>query len=143
MALTVAWLSNTSVRASATDVVAFVQSMYQTVVGLGEPAASADAEAQQGTYEPAVSVRKSLASRDHIVSMIDGRPYRTLKRHLAVHGLTPASYRERYGLKADYPMTAPSFSEARSSLAKSAGFGRKKGGSVPAGKSARKPRKRS
>lgn len=140
-ALTIAWLSNTSVRASAADVPAFLRSMFEALEGLvgAKPVA---AEAGQGAHEPAVSVRKSLASRDHIVSMIDGKPYRTLKRHLAVNGLTPDGYRQRYGLKADYPMTAPSYSEARSSMAKSLGLGRKKADAVPVAKPVRKQRKR-
>lgn len=139
-ALTVAWLSNTGVRASAADVPAFLRSMFEALEGLGA-AQLVTAEAGQGTYEPAVSVRKSLASRDHIVSMIDGKPYRTLKRHLAVNGLTPDEYRQRYGLKAEYPMTAPSYSEARSSMAKSLGLGRKTAEASPVAKPARKQRK--
>jgi predicted transcriptional regulator len=39
--------------------------------------------------------------------MIDGKPCKTLKLHLSQHGLTPAQYRARFGLKADYPMVAP------------------------------------
>jgi predicted transcriptional regulator len=78
-------------------------------------------------YTPAVSVRKSLASKDHIISMIDGKPYKTLRRHLAGHGLTPQEYRERYGLKSDYPMVAESYSEARRAMAKKIGLGRKPG----------------
>src|SRR3546814_16647843 len=62
---------------------------------------------------PAVSVRKSLASSEHILSLIDGKPYKTLKRHLAVNGLTPDEYRERYGLPKSYPLVAKSYSEAR------------------------------
>src|SRR6185295_10249741 len=46
-------------------------------------------------FPPAVTVRRSLASRDHILSMIDGKPYKLLTRHLASHGLTPAQYRAR------------------------------------------------
>ena len=62
---------------------------------------------------PAISVRKSLASADFILSLIDGKPYKTLKRHLAQHGLTPEQYRERYKLPKSYPMVAPAYSEAR------------------------------
>ncbi|RYE95881.1 MAG: transcriptional regulator, partial [Oxalobacteraceae bacterium] len=76
---------------------------------------------------PAVTARKSLASPDHIISMIDGKPYKTLRRHLATNGMTPVEYRERYGLKADYPMVAPTYSEARRTMAKSIGLGRKPG----------------
>jgi len=72
-----------------------------------------------------VSARKSLSRRDAIISMIDGKPYKTLRRHLTGHGLTPEEYRERYGLKADYPMVAPEYSEARRAMAKKIGLGRK------------------
>jgi predicted transcriptional regulator len=58
--------------------------------------------------------------------MIDGKPYRTLRRHLASSGLTPDDYRQRYGLRADYPMVAPAYSESRSALAKTIGLGRKR-----------------
>ena len=87
---------------------------------------SADAgEAQAATYTPAVSVRKSLSSPDHILSMIDGKPYKTLKRHLATNGLSPDEYRERYNLPKSYPLVAPSYSEARRAVATRLGLGRK------------------
>lgn len=73
---------------------------------------------------PTVSVRKSLASKDHLVSLINGNPYRALKRHLTANGLTPDQYRARYNLPASYPMVAPSYSEARSELSKRRGFGK-------------------
>nr|WP_087575630.1 MucR family transcriptional regulator [Sphingomonas sp. CDS-1] len=76
-------------------------------------------------YVPAVSVRKSLASREHILSLIDGKPYKTLKRHLATHGLTEKDYRARYNLPASYPMVAPGYSEARRAVAQKLGLGRK------------------
>ena len=76
-------------------------------------------------FAPATTARKSLASRDHIVSMIDGKSYKTLKRHLSTHGLTPAEYRDRYKLPKDYPMVAPGYSEQRREVAKRLGLGRK------------------
>lgn len=81
---------------------------------------------------PAVSAKASLASRDHIISLIDGKPYKTLKRHLFGHGLTPEEYRARYNLPLDYPVVAPGYSEQRSRVAKELGLGRKKGESVNA-----------
>ena len=81
-------------------------------------------------HVPAVSIRKSLGSREHIISMLDGKPYKTLKRHLAVNGMTPAEYRERYKLPKDYPMVAPNYAKARSELAKQMGLGQ--GGRKPA-----------
>ncbi|WP_256213373.1 MucR family transcriptional regulator [Sphingobium sp. YR768] len=78
-------------------------------------------------YVPAVSIRKSLGSREHIISMLDGKPYKTLKRHLATNGLTPAEYRERYNLPKDYPMIAPAYSEHRRAVAQQLGLGRRIG----------------
>lgn len=130
--LTIAWLSNPNTRTNADDVPAFLQSMHAAVGRLASPDAAEPEQAAQD-YVPAVSVRKSLASRDHIISMIDGKPYRTLRRHLTTHGLTPDDYRQRYGLKPDYPMVAPSYSESRSAMAKTIGLGRKAGQKVDQG----------
>ena len=125
--LTAAWLGNPNTRASPDEVRAFLRAMHASVTelavaGQGTPE---PADATPEAYTPAVSVRKSLASPDHIISMIDGKPYRTLKRHLATNGLTPDQYRERYGLKPDYPMVAPNYSEQRRETAKRVGLGRK------------------
>jgi predicted transcriptional regulator len=125
--LTIAWLSNPNTRAQAEDIPAFLRSMHDAVVGLGEaPVEQPEAEPAP-KHEPAVTVRKSLASPDHIISLIDGKPYKTLRRHLSRHGMTPEQYRERYGLKADYPMVAPAYAETRRDLAKKIGLGRKGG----------------
>ena len=67
-------------------------------------------------------VKKSITP-DALISFEDGRPYKTLRRHLATRGLTPAQYREKWGLPADYPMVSPNYSAARSALAKGLGFG--------------------
>ena len=128
--LTVAWLTNPNTRTSVDDVPAFLKSMYDTVNGLGASAAPAEPEQPTAEHTPAVTARKSLASKDHIISMIDGKPYKTLRRHLSSNGLTPEEYRSRYGLKSDYPMVAESYSEARRAMAKSIGLGRKAGHKV-------------
>lgn len=124
--LTVAWLGNTNTRATTDDVPAFLQAMHDTLTKLETPdATTPEPENEAQNFTPAVSVRKSLASPDYILSMIDGKPYRTLRRHLTGHGLTPDEYRQRYGLKADYPMVAPTYSESRRAMAKTFGLGRK------------------
>jgi len=69
-------------------------------------------------------VRQSI-QRDGLISFIDGRSYKTLKRHLTAHGLTPERYRAQYGLPADYPMVAPGYAEQRSQIAKAIQLGRK------------------
>lgn len=129
--LTIAWLANPNTRASAEEVPAFLQTMHGAVASLATPQGAADETAASPEFTPAVTVRRSLASKDHIISMIDGKPYKTLKRHLAGHGLTPAQYRERYGLKPDYPMVAENYAEMRRGLAKKIGLGRKPGAQNP------------
>ncbi len=103
--LTIAWLSNPNTRATADEVPAFLEKMHNAVNGLSSTPSS-DAEEPASDHQPAVSVRKSLASKDHIISLIDGKPYKTLRRHLSGHGLTPEQYRERYNLKSDYPLVS-------------------------------------
>ena len=125
--LTIAWLSNPNTRAASEDVPAFLQQMHQAVTNLTGSGTPESTEEPQTEYTPAVSVRKSLASKDHIISLIDGKPYKTLRRHLAGQGLTPDEYRQRYGLKSDYPMVAENYSEARRDMAKKIGLGRKAG----------------
>jgi predicted transcriptional regulator len=124
--LTVAWLSNPNNRVTPDEVPAFLKRMHSTLTGLSEVAPVEEPEEQPAeAHIAAVTVRKSLASPDHILSMIDGKPYKTLKRHLARNGLTPEQYRERYNLKADYPMTAPTYSEHRRAMAHKIGLGTK------------------
>jgi predicted transcriptional regulator len=122
--LTIAWLGNNNTRVQADDVPAFLRQMHDALNQLATPKALTVEEPTQ-EYTPAVSARKSLADPEHIISMIDGKPYKALRRHLSGHGLTPEQYRERYNLKADYPMVAPSYSATRRDMARKIGLGRK------------------
>jgi predicted transcriptional regulator len=72
---------------------------------------------------PAVPIRRSV--QPEAITCLDcGRRHKTLKRHLmTAHQLTPEAYRERWGLKSDYPMVAPNYRARRSELAKSIGLG--------------------
>jgi predicted transcriptional regulator len=73
--------------------------------------------------KPAVPVRKSITP-DYIICLEDGKKFKSLKRHLRTHyDLSPEQYREKWGLPHDYPMVAPTYAEARSSLAKKIGLG--------------------
>ena len=64
--------------------------------------------------------------------LLDGRQYKSLRRHLSTEGLTPDDYRTRFRLPKDYPMVAPSYSAQRSALAKTLGVGRKAASAPPA-----------
>lgn len=136
--LTIAWLSNPNTNASVDDASTFLQKMHSALNGVGSPPA-AEEQAAEPEFMPAVTVRKSLASKDHIVSMIDGKPYKALKRHLSRHGLTPNDYRARYGLKPDYPMVSDNYSQVRRDMAKKIGLGRKPGTKVKAASATKVP----
>ena len=127
--LTMAWLSNPNTKVDAAEVAGVLRQMHQAVTSLLQPETSETAPAAE-EFTPAVSVRKSLASKDHIISLIDGRPYKALRRHLSGQGLTPDEYRARYGLKPDYPMVSESYSQVRREMAKKIGLGRKPGTKV-------------
>jgi len=107
------------------DLPGFIASTHAAIRGLDSGAAASSDQTNEEEYKPAVSARKSLGSKDHIISMIDGKPYKTLRRHLATHGLTPETYRARYKLPATYPMVAESYSATRRDLARKIGLGRK------------------
>ena len=93
------------------------------ILALGEATIETNTISRVDLEKPSpAEIRKSVRD-DGIVSFIDGKTYKTLKRHLTSHGLDPRSYRERYGLPADYLMVAPSYAERRSALAKAIGLG--------------------
>lgn len=73
---------------------------------------------------PAVPIRRSVQP-DEIICLDCGYRGKMLKRHIEKHQLTPSAYRERWGLKQDYPMVAPNYAARRSELAKSLGLGRR------------------
>jgi predicted transcriptional regulator len=74
---------------------------------------------------PLMPIKKTITP-DHLVSLEDGRRYKSLKRHLSGRGLTPADYREKWGLPKDYPMVAPNYAKQRSELAKALGLGQQR-----------------
>lgn len=96
-----------------------IRTVHQTLLSLDTTTAPPAPESARST--PA-DVRKSITP-DALISFIDGRPYKTLKRHLTSRGLDAYSYRARFGLPADYPMVAASYSRDRSEIAKALGLG--------------------
>ncbi|PPQ34807.1 transcriptional regulator, MucR family [Rhodoblastus acidophilus] len=115
--------NNTVVPADLTSVIETVK----TAFGLATETATPAAIEEPKRIEPAVPVKKSI-NPDALTCLCCGKPFKALKRHLdAEHNLSPDEYRATFGLKADYPIVAPNYSAQRSSLAKSAGLGRKAG----------------
>lgn len=75
---------------------------------------------------PAVPIDRSVTD-DYLISLEDGKRYKTLKRHLSTRGMTFEQYKAKWGLPNDYPATAPSYSARRSELARANGLGQTRG----------------
>ena len=118
-----AYVSNNSVRPA--DLPDVIRQVHTALQGLASGAAGASPEVEV-ERPSAAQIRKSVTPNG-IVSFLDGKTYKTLKRHLSTHGLDPHSYRQRYGLSADYPMVSPDYAARRSELAKSIGLGQVRG----------------
>ncbi len=104
----------------AADLRRLIATVHETFAKLGpeEPAAKPT---------PAVSIKRSV-NPEYIVCLDDGKRFKMLKRHLkTAYNMTPAEYRERWGLPSDYPMVAPNYAATRSKLAKKIWLGRKTG----------------
>jgi predicted transcriptional regulator len=115
-----AYVANNNVPAA--ELPTLLNSVYSALSGLGQDGASEAPAVEKLT--PA-QIRKSITP-DALISFIDGKPYKTLKRHLNRHDMTIEEYRARYGLPRDYPSTAASYSAQRSALAKSLGLGQQR-----------------
>ena len=110
-----AYVSHNSIPAE--DVTQFIQRVYDTISQLGvEPA-------KPEMPKPAVPIKQSVTD-DYLICLEDGAKLKMLKRHLkTAFNMTPEEYRQRWGLKPDYPMVAPSYARQRSELAKQIGLG--------------------
>ena len=87
---------------------------------------SAGAEPVSDPLKPAVPLKRSVTA-EYIVCLEDGKKFKSLKRHLRTqYKMTPEQYREKWGLPPDYPMVAPNYAAARSSLAKQMGLGQQR-----------------
>ncbi|WP_216839443.1 MucR family transcriptional regulator [Caulobacter sp. S45] len=120
-----AYVSNNEVPVG--DLPGLIASVYKSLDSAGQAAVAEVAD----TKRTAAEIRKSVGA-DHLISFLDGRPYKSLTRHLNSQGLSPQAYRERFGLPTAYPMVAPGYSAQRSASAKSFGFGGKRAAPVDA-----------
>jgi len=104
------------------EIAVIIGQIASSLAAVGSPPPETPAQAPDEKKLTPAQIRKSI-TRDAIISFEDNKPYKTMRRHLASQGLTPDDYRSKWGLPRDYPMVAPSYSEARSSLAKARGLG--------------------
>src|SRR5215471_10220163 len=96
-----------------------ITSVHRAIGQLGQP------PELEEIRTPAVSVRRSV-HRDYVICLDCGYRGKTLRRHISTrHGLSGEEYRQRWGLRTNHPLTAPAYSEHRSTMAKARSFGRK------------------
>jgi predicted transcriptional regulator len=107
---------------AAGELPGLIRTVHAALAALASGASSAPATEEVEKATPS-QIRKSITP-DALISFIDGKPYKILKRHLGKHGLDPYSYRARFGLPADYPMVAANYAAQRSELARAIGLGR-------------------
>jgi predicted transcriptional regulator len=114
-----AFVSNNSVPVA--DLPKLIANVHAALENTGHPVH----QQEEAKPTPAVSVRKSITP-DYIISLEDGKPYKSMKRHLARLGLTPDAYREKWNLGSSYPMVAPNYAARRSEMAKNMGLGQQR-----------------
>lgn len=121
-----AYVSNSNTRLTGEELQALIRDTFATLSSLGGQSSTAEPATEESLSAPKTraEIKKSVGA-ESLISFEDGKPYKSLKRHLTTRGLTPQLYREKHGLPADYPMTHPAYSARRSELAKSIGLGSK------------------
>jgi predicted transcriptional regulator len=112
----IAYVSNNSVQPSQ---------IADVVRAISRALSQDNSEALAARGDPAVPVEESITP-DYVTCLEDGLQFKSLKRHLGMHGMTPDEYRTKWGLPDNYPMVAPKYAKARSRLAKKIGLGRKR-----------------
>jgi predicted transcriptional regulator len=116
--IVVAYLGHHAIATA--DVGRLITTVAQELNGLGH-----EPEPPAG-HEPAVPVRQSI-KRDHLVCLVCGKPFKSLRRHLqSAHGLTAAAYRQMFELARDYPMVAAASTEQRAAIARRTGLGQRR-----------------
>ena len=115
-----AYVSNNSLPAA--DLPSLLVQVHSALTSLSAPPAAPEDQFEKAT---SAQIKKSITP-DALISFLDGKPYKTLKRHLSTHGLDFETYRQRYGLPPDYPTVSANYSAARSALAKDLGLGQQR-----------------
>jgi predicted transcriptional regulator len=106
-------------RVSPEQLPEIITSVHRALGQVGQPVQPEE------ILTPAVSVRRSV-SQEYVICLDCGYRGKTLRRHITTrHGLSRDDYLRRWGLRIDHPLTAPAYSERRSTMAKALGFGRK------------------
>lgn len=137
-----AYVSNTNTRLTAEEFQILIRETFATLSSLDVSPMVSEPETTAPDRKSKAEIKKSIGDTA-LISFEDGKPYKSLKRHLGKRGITPEDYRTKWGLPSDYPMVHPAYSAQRSELARAIGLGSKgrqaKAAAAPAPKT-RKPR---
>jgi len=125
-------LANPNTQLSSKDLQDWLRDTFRTLQALCDPIVGSKPDSRSVVPLTRLEIERSIGAGT-LISFENGRHYKNLKRHLTAHDLTPDQYREKWRLPEDYPMVHPSYSEARSRIAKEQGLGRKAGGSAAKG----------
>ncbi|TXN75769.1 MucR family transcriptional regulator [Methylobacterium sp. WL18] len=120
-----AYVSNNHVQSA--ELATLIAATHAALSGIGQGNTTAASVADKPTP---TQIRKSITA-DTLISFEDGKPYKTLRRHLTIRGLTPEAYREKWGLPRDYPMVTATYSDHRSKLALALGLGQQRKKAAP------------
>jgi len=118
-----AYFSNSHVNPA--DIPTIIGQIANSLTGVGAEAAQPEAAAEEQPKKlTSAQIRKSITP-DALISFEDGKPYKSLRRHLTTRGMSSKEYIAKWGLPKDYPMVSPNYSAARSEMAKKIGLGQK------------------
>ena len=129
-----AYISNNSIASG--DLASLIGDVHATVKRLSS--GETEATVVETKLVPAVPIKKSVTP-DFIISLEDGKKFKSLKRHLMTsYGMTPDQYRTKWGLPDSYPIVAPNYAAQRSALAKTMGLGQARKNAAASAKRASK-----
>jgi predicted transcriptional regulator len=117
-----AFVSNNSVTTA--ELPSLITHVHAALERLDKPA-----QPEPEKLIPPVPIKKTITP-DFLISLEDGKRYKSLRRHLSGRGLAPEQYRQKWGLPHDYPMVSPNYSAQRSELARNLGLGHKRKGTT-------------
>ncbi|MEE7449584.1 MucR family transcriptional regulator [Methylobacterium radiotolerans] len=84
-----------------------------------------DQTAEPQVRRPTEAQIRASIRPDTLISFEDGKPYKALRRHLTMRGLTPEAYKAKWGLPVDYPLVSAVYSARRSTISRQIGEGQR------------------
>lgn len=124
--IVVEYIKSGQILMSPEDVERLTRTIWDTFNGNVVSAKTKHPAKNEGPLTFIVPVEDTV-HHDYIISLEDGKPYKSLKHHLGYLGMTPDDYRRKWGLPSDYPMLTKASSDLRRENAKRNDFGSKGG----------------